>query len=438
MSGSEALDIAWILIAAALVMLMQAGFSSLESGLVRSKNSINVAAKNFSDFLLSSAIFWVFGFALMFGPTAGGVLGTDGFLFDGDTPYLIAFFVFQMGFAGAAATIVSGAVAERMRFSSYLVVAAIVVAVLYPVFGHWAWAGLGGGGPGWLEDAGFIDFAGSTVVHSVGGWTALAALLVLGPRRGRFGPDAVPIQGHDLPLVTVGVFVLWFGWFGFNGGSTLGFTAEVPSVILHTVLSGAFGGLTALALSWWRQERPDVPTVMNGSLAGLVGITASADIVEPTSAVLIGVVAALAMYATTQLLVRARIDDAVGAVPVHLAAGVWGTLAVALFGSTEAFDDGASRVVQVGRQLLGVGTAFVWVFGVGYGLLRLVDRIHPLRIDPDGEREGLNIAEHGASTEIVDLLVDMDRQRTSGDYSEPVRVEPHTEVGQIARQYNRV
>ncbi|REK09706.1 MAG: ammonium transporter [Actinobacteria bacterium] len=440
MGTAEAIDIVWILSAAALVMLMQAGFSALESGLVRTKNSINVAAKNFSDFLLSTAVFWIAGFAIMFGSSTNGMFGSSDFFFGaGASPFLTAFFIFQMGFVGTAATIVSGAVAERMRFSSYLIVTLVVSALLYPVFGHWAWSSAAGlGGTGWLESIGFIDFAGSTVVHSVGGWTALAALLVIGPRAGRFGTSTTPIHGHDLPLVTVGVFILWFGWFGFNGGSTLGLTPEVPSVILNTTISASFGGMSALAISWFLQDRPDVPTIMNGALAGLVAITASANIVTPVAAVAIGIVAAAVMFAATRLLERFEIDDAVGAVPVHLAAGVWGTLAVALVGDTGAFGEGVTRAEQLLVQSIGAVAAFAWVFGLAYAILRTVDRLRPLRIGAAGELDGLNIAEHGASTVIADLLADMDRHRATGDYSVPVAVEPHTEAGRIAQQYNRV
>ena len=217
MDSFESIDVLWVLISAALVMFMQAGFSALESGLVRSKNSINVAAKNFTDFLVSSTIFWLFGYALMFGVDGGSVLGWGGFAFDAaGSAQEGAFFIFQLGFAGTAATIVSGAVAERMRFAGYIVVTMMMATLIYPIVGHWAWGGIGGGPQGWLEDIGFVDFAGSTVVHSVGGWAALAAILVIGPRVGRFGPGAVTIHGHDLPLVTVGVFILWVGWFGFN------------------------------------------------------------------------------------------------------------------------------------------------------------------------------------------------------------------------------
>ncbi len=434
------LDIAWILVCAALVMLMQAGFSCLESGLVRSKNSINVAAKNFADFCLSSAIFWIFGFALMFGATYGGVFGTSSFFF-GETanPWLMAFFIFQLGFCGTATTIVSGAVAERMRFTGYLVIATILSAVIYPIIGHWVWGSASGATPGgWLEQMGFRDFAGSTVVHSVGGWISLAAIIIIGPRIGRFGKDRVPIHGHDIPVVTLGVFLLWFGWFGFNGGSTLGLTPEVPTIIVNTTISGAFGGLVALALTWRITGRPDVTMIMNGSLAGLVGITASANIMAPWAAVSIGCIAGVVMYGVTELLERLEIDDVVGAVPVHLGAGIWGTLAVAIFGDPEALGTGLGRWEQLMVQATGVGAGFVWAFGVGFILLWLFNRWYPLRIGPEGERIGLNVAEHGASTEILDLMTEMDTQRRTSDFSQPVSVEPHTEIGQIAVQYNRV
>jgi len=437
---SQTLDIAWILVCAALVMLMQAGFSCLESGMVRSKNSINVAAKNFADFCLSSVVFWLFGFGLMFGITAGGILGTSGFFFgDEASPWLMAFFIFQLGFCGTATTIVSGAVSERMRFGGYLFVAAIISGVIYPFIGHWVWGSAAGSTPGgWLEQMGFVDFAGSTVVHSAGGWVSLAAVIIIGPRIGRFGEKAVPIHGHDLPFVTLGVFLLWFGWFGFNGGSTLGLTAAVPTIIANTVISGAFGGVVALALTWWRDDRPDVGMIMNGSLAGLVGITASAHIITPLDAVGIGSIAAVFMYGVTLLLERFEIDDVVGAVPVHLAAGIWGTLAVAIFADPRSWGSELGRWDQFIVQATGVGATFLWAFGVGFSLLWLLNRWIPLRIDPEGEKIGLNIAEHGASTEILDLLTEMDAQRIANDYSRPISVEPHTEIGQIAQQYNRV
>jgi ammonium transporter len=420
---------------------MQAGFTALESGLVRSKNSVNVAIKNFANYLVAASLFWLFGFGLMFGSDESGLVGASSFFFDSDATFLTAFFLFQLGFIGTATTLMSGAVAERMRFGGYLVLATFVAAITYPVFGHWAWgdaAFTDGGTDGWLRELGFVDFAGATVVHSVGGWVALAAIIILGPRIGRFGAGAVPIRGHDLPLTTLGVFVLWVGWYGFNGGSLFALTSDVPSVILNTTLAAIFGGLVGMALTWRLDRRPDVVTIMNSSLAGLVGITASANIMSPWKAALVGGVAAVVMRLATRALERMRIDDAVGAVPVHLGAGIWGTLAVGLLGDVDSFPAADGRIEQVGIQLLGIGVAFAWAFVLGFLVLSSINRRFPFRIDPEGELAGLNIAEHGASTEIADLLTDMDEHRRTGDFARPVRVEPHTEVGQIAAEYNRV
>jgi ammonium transporter len=438
----ETVDVGWLLFCAALVLFMQAGFTAIESGLVRSKNSINVAIKNFANFLIAASLFWLFGFGLMFGSGQGGFIGTSSFFFDSDNTFLTAFFLFELGFIGVATTLITGAVAERMRFGGYLVLAAFVAAVAYPVFGHWAWGDASltgsGGSDGWLNELGFIDFAGSTVVHSVGGWVALAAIIILGPRIGRFGTRPVPIRADYLPLTTLGVFVLWVGWYGFNGGSTFGLTADVPAVILNTTLAAAFGGLVGLALSWRTDRRPDVVTIMNASLAGLAAITASANIMSPWKAALVGGVAAVVMQLVARALERMQIDDAVGAVPVHLGAGVWGTLAVGLLGDVDAFPVASGRIEQIGIQLVGIGVAFLWAFGVGYLVLSLINRRFPFRIDPEGELAGLNIAEHSASTEIADLLSEMDEHRRTGDFARPVRIEPHTEVGQIAAEYNRV
>jgi ammonium transporter len=438
----ETVDLGWLLVCSALVLLMQAGFTAVESGLVRSKSSINVAIKNFANFLVAASLFWLFGFGLMFGSDAGGIVGSSSFLFESDGAFLAAFFLFQLGFIGTATTLMSGAVAERMRFGGYLVLATFVAAVTYPVFGHWAWAdsavtGVGDAG-GWLKELGFMDFAGSSVVHSVGGWVALAAIIILGPRIGRFGPGAAPIRADYLPLTTVGVFVLWVGWYGFNGGSEFALTEDVPAVILNTTLAATFGGLAGMALTWRLDGRPDVVVIMNASLAGLVGITASANIMSPWKAALIGAVAAVVMQFVTVLLERLRIDDAVGAVPVHLGAGIWGTLAVGLLGDPDSFTNASNNFEQLGIQLLGIGVCFVWAFGLGYVVLSLINRRVPFRIDPHGELAGLNIAEHGASTDTFDLLTEMDEHRRSGDFARPVRVEPYTEIGQIAAEYNRV
>ncbi len=442
MISADNVDIGWILFCAVLVLFMQAGFTALESGLVRAKNSINVAIKNFANFLVAASLFWLFGFGLMFGPDEGGLLGTSSFFLDTDNAFVNALFLFQLGFIATATTLMSGAVAERMRFGGYLVLAAFVAGITYPFFGHWAWGDAAlipgnGASDGWLRELGFVDFAGSTVVHSIGGWASLAAIMILGPRIGRFGPDAVPMRADYLPLTTVGVFVLWIGWYGFNGGSTYALDAEVPAIILNTTLAATFGGLVGMLLTWRLDRRPDVVTIMNASLAGMVGITASADIMSPWRAAVIGGVAAVVMEIVARVLERMRIDDAVGAVPVHLGAGIWGTLAVGLLGDADSFPVASSRIEQVGIQLIGIGVAFAWAFGLGFLVLSIINRRFPFRIDPAGELAGLNIAEHGASTELTDLLSDMDEHRRSGDLR-PVRVEPHTEVGQIAAEYNRV
>ena len=436
---SAMLDIAWIAICTVLVVIMQAGFSALESGFIRAKNSINVAAKNLADFCLSALLFWGFGFALMFGASAAGWVGTGGWLFgEGAGPYQYVFFFFQLAFCGTATTIVSGAVAERMRFQGYLAAAAVTAAVIYPIAGHWAWATDADGEPsGWLGRLGFIDFAGSTVVHSVGGWVALAALLLVGPRFGRFTRSREIITGHNIPLSILGVLFLWVGWFGFNGGSTLALNESVPLVLVNTALGGAAGGLATIAYAWIVLGRPDIRLMTNGPIAGLVGVTAGCNIISPAEAVVIGAVGGVISVLAAALLERLRIDDAVGAVPAHLAAGIWGTLAVALFGDASAFG-GADRLTQIGVQALGVTAIGVYAFGASFALLAIASRLIPLRVTPRQELAGLNIAEHGASTAINDLLDTMEQQRRRGDFSRPVQVEPHTEAGRIARQYNQV
>ncbi|MEM7033984.1 MAG: ammonium transporter [Chloroflexota bacterium] len=436
------LDIMWLLTSAGLVFLMQAGFTALESGLTRSKNSINVAMKNLIDISISIVMFWLFGFALMFGTSSGGWIGIDGFF--GTMPnssWLIAFFLFQALFCGTATTIVSGAVAERMTFRGYAILSLLISGLLYPVFGHWAWNGLSSGvSTGWLQRLGFIDFAGATVVHSIGGWVGLAAIIVIGPRIGRFSKNAPAqkIQGSNLPLAALGVFFLWLGWFGFNGGSTLAAVEEVPLIILNTILAAASGGVMPLIISWRRPNHVEVEPLMNGVLAGLVAITASANMVSSLSAVVIGFIASLVMMGMTALLERLKIDDAIGAVPVHLGGGVWGTLAVALFASSEFFAPGVSRVSQLGVQAFGIFVSGLWAFGAGYIVIKLISRVLDLRIPPDDEQRGLNIAEHGATTEVLDLLQTMQTHAVTGNIENRVQVEPFTEIGQIAQQYNRV
>ena len=437
MPVQTALDTGWVLTCAALVFVMQAGFCCLECGTVRAKNSINVAIKNLVDFSLSGLLFWGVGFALIFGMSWNGLIGTS--WPELKTPFDYAFFLFQLMFCGAATTIVSGAIAERMRFSAYLILAALISAVIYPVSAHWVWgSALTGSTKGWLEAQGFIDFAGSTVVHAVGGAVGLAACLVIGPRRGRFDDDSESVYAHNLPLATLGVILLWFGWFGFNGGSALGLTADVPRIITNTVIAGMAGSISALLFSAVVYRRPDVSLVMNGSLAGLVAITACCHVVDLPGAACVGLIGGLVATLATTALERLKIDDVVGAFPVHTAAGFWGTLCVALFGNPTEWGTGLSQIEQFLVQLKGATACTVWAFGSGWLILAAVNRLVPLRVTEEEEERGLNIAEHGASSELLDLVGRMEHQRRTGDFSEPIPLESETEVGQIAAQYNRV
>ncbi|MDC8830958.1 ammonium transporter [Alteromonas gilva] len=433
------MDSGWILISAILVFTMQAGFLCLETGKVRSKNSINVAAKNLSDLILSSIIFWMFGFAVMFGQSASGYFGTTEFFFGANnTPWQYSFFLFQMMFCGTTATLVSGAVAERMTYRGYLLITIVLCTLIYPFVGHWAWASLfNANNLGWLEKIGFIDFAGSTVVHSVGGWVSLAAILILGPRIGRFDGDASFPAGSNLPLSVLGTLLIWFGWFGFNGGSTLALTDQVPTILVNTCLAASFGGLSASLIFSCSHRYMDVSFMLNGVIAGLVAITASANVVTPASAAVIGSVAGVVMSSSEKLLIRYKIDDALGVVPTHLFAGIWGTLAVALFHPAIILLSNAFWQ-QLLTQSIGIIVTGVFSFTCSWLALYLINRKFPLRVSAHEEYVGMNITEHNAKTELLDLLNSMDTQEKEANFSQPVPEEPFTEVGQIARQYNRV
>ncbi|MCQ4310487.1 ammonium transporter [Pseudomonas stutzeri] len=435
-------DILWLVLCAGLVFNMQIGFLCLEAGLTRSKNAINVATKNMADMCIALLLYWCFGFALMFGSSENGLMGSGLFMVDFaiNDSWPLAFFLFQAMFCTTAATIVSGAAAERMRFSSYLVVAAISAGLIYPLFGHWAWGGALREGEGWLAQRGFVDFAGSTVVHSVGGWIALAAIMVIGPRSGRFdgSHQRQTMPGSNLPLAMLGGLLLLFGWFGFNGGSTLAFDMRVPGIVVNTVIAGMAGLAMAMAVSWLRLGYIEPVLPLNGMLAGLVAITASAHAVSIADSLIIGAGGALAMWLADRLLLRCNIDDAVGAVPVHLAAGLWGTVAVAIFGDSALLGTGQSRVEQLVTQLEGILVCGLWAFGLTYLLLRTINRYFPMRVDPEDERIGLNVSEHGARTELIELLDAMAEHQRKGEFQREVEVEPFTEVGQIAAQYNKV
>lgn len=419
-------------------MSMQIGFCMLETGSVRSKNVINVAFKNLMDFVTACLVFWAVGFGFMYGVSVYGLFGSSQFLVqhgsvDG------AFLIFQMMFCGTAATIIGGALAERTRFSVFIIISVIVAAIVYPIAGHWAWSGSLEGDPsGWLGQIGFIDFAGSSVVHGVGGWFALAAVIVIGARLGRFDPDAPPIRAGNFPVATGGVLVLWFGWFGFNGGSGLVFGSSVSSILLNTSLAASSGGMALVLIAFLRDRKPNIGASINGVLAGLVGVTAGCHIFSTIDAVLVGIISAAVCAGVTQKLEDFGIDDVLCAFPVHGAAGFVGTLLVAILGDSSAFPAGHTMIQQLGIQLTGASAIAVWAFGIGFVSLTFLSKLMPLRVTSEEEVQGLNIAEHGASTDLLDLLNDMHRKGDGGSFDKGVAVDPHTEVGQIASEYNRV
>ena len=387
------LNYVWTIIAACLVFFMQAGFALVETGFTRAKNAVNIIMKNVMDVSAGGLAFFLVGFGLMFGTSAGGWIGTDGFLLgeigDYSTEWSYTFFFFQAVFAATAATIVSGAVAERTAFNSYLIFSILVTAFIYPVFGSWAWGGLFNGS-GWLEGLGFIDFAGSTVVHSVGGWAALAGAMVVGPRAGKY-IDGKPqlIKGHSLPLAALGVFILWLGWFGFNAGSTTTGDTSIALIAINTFLAAGAGATAAMLITWITNGKPDGAVTLNGVLAGLVGITAGCANLSPGFAIITGAIAGVLVHYSMKLLEK-KVDDAVGAVSVHGVCGAWGTLAAGLF------DMGGFSLEVVGVQLIGIGAAFAWTFPVSYILFKVINAVLPLRVTEQLEEMGLDIHEHDA------------------------------------------
>ncbi len=419
----------------------------LEAGLVRQKNSINVAIKNVSDFIVSSISFFVVGFALMFGTSAGGLIGTDGFFLskyiaEDKEGWIFPFWFFQDVFCGTASTIVAGGVAERIRYRGYLWVSFTVAAIIYPVFGHWAWGGGYDLAPqkGWLAAMGYRDFAGSSVVHMVGGAATLACLLVLGPRKGRYLPDGsvTKMWGSNIPLAALGTFLLWIGWFGFNGGSTLAMNKNVALIIINTNLAACTGSLACLLWVWHSKGKPEVKAVLNGALGGLVAVTAPCAYITPVSALIVGALGGMTVNLVSNLLERFHIDDAVDAVPVHLGAGIVGILCVGLF-AKEEFLVGGSRLRQIGVQALGMSVCFVFTFTTEWLLVTLFDRyVTPLRVTPEDEERGLNLSEHGARTLWVDLAEDMHYIEKTHDLNRRTVVEPETEAGVVARVFNRM
>ena len=381
----------WMLVATFLVFIMHLGFATLESGLTQAKNTVNILFKNVSIIAIGILTYAVCGFNLMYPGDFNGFFGFSGLGIstgaEGLTPsYNPGYtywtdFIFQAMFAATAATIVSGAVAERIKLSSFLVFSTVYVALVYPIVGSWTWGG------GWLADKDFHDFAGSTLVHSVGGWAALVGAYTLGPRLGKYSKNGKikPIMGHNMPLATIGVFLLWFGWYGFNGGSVLSADpGAVSFVFVTTTLAAAAGVIGAMVTSWIISKKPDLSMILNGSLAGLVGITAGADCISPMYSVIVGLIAGAIVVVAVIQLDKMKIDDPVGAISVHLACGIWGTLAVGIF----------SPDYQLGTQAIGVGAYALFCFVSANIIFQVIKLVLGLRVSEEEEILGLDIGEH--------------------------------------------
>ena len=448
-------DTLWVIDCAILVFIMQAGFMCMETGLSRHKNSINVALKNAADFGVAVVIFWIFGFGLMFGTSYNGVIGTDLFFFKTEKSEYMTYFVFQAMFVATAATIVSGAVAERMKFNGYLIITILATGIIYPIVGHWAWSSsylnnidevrqlLAVTGEvkttGWLTDIGFVDFAGSTIVHSVGGWIALSAVLILGPRIGKYSEaNKGKFTGSSFPLAVLGTLILWFGWFGFNGGSNGAMDETVPLILINTFLAAAFGLLTGLGISIALFKKPDPYYVILGPLAGLVAITAGCNSMTSVTAIFVGIIGAIVSIFVNEILNKFEIDDVVGAVPVHLAAGIWGTIAVGLFSDLEILGTGLTRIEQIKVQFIGVISIGAFAFFGSYIVLKILNHFYPLRVSPLHEELGLNIAEHGAVSVEHDLIKILEKQSDTGDLTIRGPQDPFTAGGVIGLYYNKL
>ncbi len=403
-----AMDTGWVLLAGVLVMFMQAGFAMLTAGFSRSKNACNMLMKNLMDFCFGTVAYWAIGFGLMFG--AGNLLfGTSGFFLHdtGNTfasldwtivPLECKYF-FQLVFCATAATIVAGSMAERTRFAGYIFYSIAITAIIYPIVGHWIWGG------GWLVEIGMWDFAGSTVVHSTGGWLALTGAVMLGPRTGKYNPDGSSnaFPGHSIPLATLGTFILWFGWFGFNPGSTMALVPDIAHIAATTNIAGATGGITSMIAAWWLFKKPDVSMALNGVLGGLVGITASCAFVSIGSAVWIGAVAGVLVVLSVVFIDQIlHIDDPVGAIAVHAVCGVWGTFALGLF-AQDKFSPGTTGDglffgggwKLLGAQSLGIVSVFAWCMATGFLLFWVIKHLVGLRVNREEELRGLDIDEHG-------------------------------------------
>jgi ammonium transporter, Amt family len=401
-------DIVWTAVAASLVFFMQAGFAMVETGFTRAKNAGNIMMKNLMDFCMGGFAFWAVGFGLMFG-ISNGFTGWSNFLVNFDNTTIdgqwgYTFWFFQMVFAATAATIVSGAMAERTKFIGYLIYSFFISLIIYPVFGHWAWGNLFNAGNidsgAWLAKRGFIDFAGSTVVHSVGGWAALAGAIVLGPRIGKFTKDgkANAIPGHSLTLASLGVFILFLGWFGFNPGSTTAANGTLARIAVDTLLAGCMGANAALIVSWFKFGKADIGMTLNGCLAGLVAITSPCATVTPLGAVIIGTLAGIIVIYAVLFFDKIKIDDPVGAISVHGVCGAFGTISAALFHENLFLGQPYDLVGQLTIQLIGVVTAFAWTFTTAFILFKAIQLTVGLRVSAEEEIGGLDLNEHGANT----------------------------------------
>ncbi|WP_255568006.1 ammonium transporter [Ruficoccus sp. ZRK36] len=406
-------DIMWLLLAGFLVFFMQAGFAMVEAGLTRSKNASNIMMKNLMDFSVGAIAFWAIGYSLMYGSDGAFIGWSKDLLFLGSANAggdmsESASWLFQVVFAATAATIVSGAMAERTHFVAYCCYSLLISAVLYPIAGHWIWGG------GWLGAMNMRDFAGSTVVHSVGAWAALAGCILIGPRKGKYGKDGKinVIPGHNMPLAALGVFILWFGWYGFNPGSTLAAVDGIAHVAVTTTLAAAGGAIAAMLTTWFMFKKPDLSMTLNGALAGLVGITAPCASVSTSSAVIIGLVAGILVVLSCLFFERVlKIDDPVGAISVHGVCGAWGTLAVGLFGqqaidvmywdSETCIQDGlffGGGFHQLGIQALGVVSVFGFVAVCAFIMFSILKATVGLRVSEEDEAMGLDLSEHGAES----------------------------------------
>ena len=449
------IDTLWVINCAILVFIMQAGFMCMETGLSRHKNSINVALKNAADFGVSVVIFWIFGFGIMFGTSYYGFFGTDLFFFKTNKAEYMTYFVFQAMFVATAATIISGAVAERMKFNGYLIMTVLATGIIYPIVGHWAWSSsylskydtvdqllvVTGSvrTTGWLSDLGFVDFAGSTIVHSVGGWIALSAVIILGPRIGKYSDaNKGKFTGSSFPLAVLGTLILWFGWFGFNGGSNGAMDEVVPLILINTFLAAAFGLLTGLGISYFKHKKPDPFYIILGPLAGLVAITAGCNSMTSVTSIFVGIIGAIIAIFVNELLNKFEIDDVVGAVPVHLAAGIWGTLAVGFFSDLSILDTGLDRFSQIKIQVIGILAVGSFTFISSYVILNIFNKFYPLRVSTVQEELGLNIAEHNAVSIEHDLISILNKQSESGDLKVRGPQDPFTAGGVIGLYYNKL